>query len=90
VASRILPVKIHDLDPEDRTLLEKELCGALRCIEFIYKSQGVNRPLAPSDNPDKNYIKTYYRNQINKVANAIKEIIAGIRAEPFKHEAKSE
>ena len=27
VASRILPVKIHDLDPEDKTLLENELGG---------------------------------------------------------------
>jgi len=35
VASRILPIKIHDLDPEDRTLLEYELGGALRSIEFI-------------------------------------------------------
>ena len=45
VASRILPVKIHDLDPEDKTLLENELGGVLRGIEFIYKSAGVNRPL---------------------------------------------
>ena len=29
VASRILPVKIHDLDPEDKTLLENELGGVL-------------------------------------------------------------
>jgi len=27
VTSRILPVKIHDLDPEDKTLLETELGG---------------------------------------------------------------
>ena len=25
VASRVLPVKIHDLDPEDKALLENEL-----------------------------------------------------------------
>ena len=31
VASRILPVKIHDLDPEDKTLLENEMGGVLRC-----------------------------------------------------------
>src|SRR5664280_2028729 len=78
VASRILPVKIHDLDPEDSALLENELGGVLRSIEFIYKSAGVNRPLNPSDNPDKNLNKTYYRDQINKVANAVKEIIAAI------------
>jgi hypothetical protein len=80
VASRILPVKIHDLDKEDTTLLEIELGGILRAIEFIFKSPGVNRPLTPSDNPDKNQNQTFYRDQINKVANAIHEIIRGIKA----------
>src|SRR5450759_1612751 len=79
VTSRILPVKIHDLDLEDKTLLENELGGVLRGIEFIFKSSGVNRPLKPSDNPDKNLNKTYYPDQINKVANSIKEIITAIK-----------
>jgi TolB-like protein/TPR repeat protein len=79
VASRILPVKIHDLDLEDKTLLENELGRVLRGIEFIFKSSGVNRPLKPSDNPDKNLNKTYYPDQINKVANAVKEIITAIK-----------
>jgi TolB-like protein/Tfp pilus assembly protein PilF len=80
VASRILPVKIHDLDPEDKTLLENELGGVLRCIEFIYKSTGVNRPLrANEDHAQDNLNKTYYRDQINKVANAVKEIITAIK-----------
>jgi len=79
VTSRILPVKIHDLDLEDKTLLENELGGVLRGIEFIFKSSGVNRPLKPSDNPDKNLNKTYYPDQINKVANAVKEIITAIK-----------
>ncbi len=80
VASRILPVKIHDLDPEDKSLLEDELGGVLRSIEFIYKSAGVNRPLrANEDHPHDNLNKTYYRDQINKVANAVKEIINTIR-----------
>ncbi|MCJ7448219.1 MAG: hypothetical protein MUO72_11030 [Bacteroidales bacterium] len=80
VASRILPVKIHDLDPEDKTLLENELGGVLRCIEFIYKSAGVNRPLRTSeDHPHDNLNKTFYRDQINKVANAVKEIITAIK-----------
>jgi len=79
VASRILPVKIHDLDNEDKALLETELGGVLRGIEFIYKEPGVNRPLrANEDHPDNNLNKTYYRNQINKTANAIKEIIAAL------------
>jgi len=80
VTSRILPVKIHDLDPEDKALLENELGGVLRCIEFIYKTAGVNRPLrAHEDHPQDNLNKTYYRDQVNKVANAVKEIITGIK-----------
>ena len=79
VASRILPVRIHDLDPDDKILLENELGGVLRGIEFIYKSAGVNRPLTPSDNPDKNLNNTYYRDQINKVANAVKEMITALK-----------
>ncbi len=77
VASRILPVKIHELDPEDKTLLENELGGVLRSIEFIYKASGVNRPLKPNDERTENLNHTYYRDQINKVANAVKEIING-------------
>jgi TolB-like protein len=79
VASRILSVKIHDLDSEDKSFLETELGDALRGIEFIFNSAGVNRPLNPSDNPDKNINKTYYRDQINKVANAVKEIISALK-----------
>ncbi len=79
VASRILPVKIHDLDPEDRMLLENELGGVLRSVEFIYREAGVNRPLKPSDNKNDNQNKTDYRNQVNKVANAVKEIIVSLK-----------
>jgi non-specific serine/threonine protein kinase len=80
VASRILPVKIHDLDSEDQKMLENELGGVLRGIEFIYKSAGVNRPLrANEDHPQDNINKTYYRDQINKVSLAVKEIIKSIK-----------
>src|SRR5258706_1653922 len=54
VASRILPVKIHDLDAEDKTLLESELGGGLRAVEFIFKSAGVNRPLRVEDKREHN------------------------------------
>jgi TolB-like protein len=77
ITSRILPVKIHNLDQEDKTLLENELGGVLRSIDFIYREAGVNRPLRPSDDPKENLNKTQYRNQVNKLANAVKEIIAG-------------
>jgi len=79
VASRILPVKIHNLDPEDKSLLESEMGGVLRPIEFIYKSSGVNRPLKPNDSRTENLNHTYYRDQINKVANSVKEIITGFK-----------
>jgi tetratricopeptide (TPR) repeat protein len=79
VASRILPIQIHDLNSEDRKLVEGELGGYLRAIEFIYKESGVNRPITPKDSEEKNTNKTNYRNQINKVANAIDEIIYSLK-----------
>jgi TolB-like protein/tetratricopeptide (TPR) repeat protein len=79
VASRILPVKIHDLDSDDRSLLETELGSPLRSIDFIYKEEGVNRPLKPIDNRIDNHNKTDYHNQINKVANAIKQLVHSIQ-----------
>jgi TolB-like protein/Tfp pilus assembly protein PilF len=79
VARRVLPVQIHELDADDKKLIESELGGFIRGIEFIYKEPGVNRPLmANEDHPDNNLNKTFYRNQINKVANAVKEIITAI------------
>ncbi len=79
VASRVLPVQIHDLDVADINECETVLGGVLRGIDFIYKAPGVNRPLrAAEDHPQDNLNKTYYRDQINKVANAIKELIAAL------------
>jgi len=80
VESRVLPVQIHELDNEDINLCESVLKGVLRGIEFIYKSAGVNRPLLPKEeNPQDNLNRTNYRDQINKVANAIKDIITAIQ-----------
>ena len=45
--SRMIPVKIHEIDTEDVRLLESELSGSLRSIDFIYREEGVNRPLRP-------------------------------------------
>jgi TolB-like protein/Tfp pilus assembly protein PilF len=81
VASRILPVRIHELDPEDREMVENELGGTLRAIDFIYKEPGVNRPLTPADDENKNLCGTKYRNQINKTANAVKDIISSLQPE---------
>ena len=79
VASRILPIKIHDLDAEDQSLLENELGGVLRAVEFIHKIGGVNRPLNSKDDEVRTAGKILYRDQVNKVANAIKEIIISLK-----------
>jgi TolB-like protein len=80
VANRVLPVQIHELDTDDKQLLENELSGFIRGIEFIYKEPGVNRPLRSDENaPQENLNNTIYRNQINKVANAVKEIMAALQ-----------
>ena len=80
VASRVLPVRIHELDPEDLKLCESVTGGYLRGVEFIYKEPGVNRPLTKDDDEKSNLNHTKYRNQINKTANAIKDIISGLKA----------
>jgi len=79
VSGRILPVKIHDIDLEDKALIEYELGNVLRSVDFIYKSSGVNRPLKPDDSRTENQNRTFYRDQINKIANAVKEIIGALK-----------
>ncbi len=79
VASRILPVKIHDIDSEDKAIIESEIGGVIRAIDFIYKSGGVNRPLNSKDDDVRTPGKILYRDQVNKVANAIKEIISALK-----------
>jgi TolB-like protein/tetratricopeptide (TPR) repeat protein len=81
IAKRALPVRIHDLDNDDVKNCEALLGGGLRGVEFIYKEPGVNRPMTKLDNEEKNLCGTKYRNQINRVANAINEIISGMRSE---------
>jgi TolB-like protein len=79
VASRILPIKIHELEEEDRSTIEQEIGGALRAIDFIYDSAGVNRPLLPSDSPEKNLNHALYRDQINKAARSIKDLVQAMK-----------
>lgn len=79
-ANRVLPVRIHDLDSADVKLFESTIGGVLRSIDFIYKETGVNRQLREKDD---DIIKSpghiLYRDQINKVALAIREIIQGMK-----------
>ena len=80
-AGRILPVRIHEIEEEDRELFESETGSPLRPIDFVYRtSAGVNRPLRANEEfPAENLNKLSYRDQVNKVAHAIREIINGIR-----------
>jgi TolB-like protein/Flp pilus assembly protein TadD len=90
VASRILPICIHELEPADRQLVEAELGGALRGIEFIYKTAGVLRPLK-AEEPDAkaNLNHTFYHDQINKVARACKDLVNGILATSSEPKAEN-
>jgi TolB-like protein/Tfp pilus assembly protein PilF len=85
IASRLLPVRIHDLETEDIKRFEEITGGVMRTLDFVFKTAtGVNRPLKSSeDHPGDNINKTYYQDQINKVALAIREIVHGIIAEPI-------
>jgi hypothetical protein len=80
VIHRVMPIKIHDIEADDVRLLERELGGIMRSIDFIYQDAGVNRPLRSKDD-DLSGAQTrlLFRNQINKVANSIKEVISGIK-----------
>jgi formylglycine-generating enzyme required for sulfatase activity/dienelactone hydrolase len=81
VANRVLPVRIHDLDPADIKLFESTLGGVLRSIDFVYKETGVNRQLrSRDDDVIKNPNQILYRDQINKVAHSVKDIIESLKA----------
>ena len=80
VISRVLPIRIHEIEGDDVRMLERELGGVMRSIDFIYQDAGVNRPLRSKDD-DLSGAQTrlLFRNQINKVANSVKELIGGIK-----------
>jgi len=80
MAERILPVRIHDLDQEDIQIYETATKEVLRSVDFIYRLPGVNRQLrAKDDEQIKSPNQILYRDQINKVAQAIKDIINGLK-----------
>ena len=78
VANRILPIQIHDIDTDDQKKFENITGAPIRAIEFIYKEAGVNRSLKPTDEKKENLNETSYRNQMNKVAHALKDLGTGI------------
>jgi eukaryotic-like serine/threonine-protein kinase len=91
IADRFLPVRIHDLDEEDRELFESITQSVLRPVDFIYRLPGVNRQLrAKDDEQIKSANQILYRDQINKVAHAIKDIISAIKNPPGAAKISSE
>ena len=81
VASRVLPVRIHDLDKEDTVLFEQTTGSVMRGVDFVYSEAGINRPLKQTDNKKDNLYKTNYHNQVNKASIAIKEIISSMNSQ---------
>ncbi len=79
VSSRILPVRIHDVDSDDLKLFEKETGSVIRPVDFIFKSTGVSRPLTNADERKDNQHHTLYRDQINKLAMSVREIITALK-----------
>jgi eukaryotic-like serine/threonine-protein kinase len=80
MAERILPIRIHDIDAEDIEIYETAANTVLRPVDFIYRLPGVNRQLrAKDDEQIKNPNQILYRDQVNKVAHAIKDIIIGLK-----------
>lgn len=81
VANRVLPIRIHDLDVTDTKLFESVVGGVIRSIDFVYKETGVNRQLRSKDDDIiRSTGQILYRDQINKVALTIKEIIESMKA----------
>jgi len=81
VANRVLPIRIHDLDSADTRLFESVVGGVMRSIDFVYKETGVNRQLrAKDDDLSKSQGQILYRDQINKVSLAIREIIESMKS----------
>lgn len=80
VSSRVIPVRIHDIDPVDVAILEKEL-GPLRSIDFVYRTEGVSRPLLASELDAKaNLNHTFYRDQLYKVVRSVKDIVNAVQS----------
>jgi hypothetical protein len=75
----VLPVRIHNLDQEDVQLMENGLGGRLRSIDFVYEFGGVDRPLRLKDDDAHQAGVLIYRNQISKVALAIRDIIGSLK-----------
>jgi TolB-like protein len=87
VVSRILPIRVHEVEEQDKLLFERATGNQLRPIDFIFKYKGVNRPLRSNeDHPADNEARTYYRDQINKVALHLKDVVNAVKSPGRKPE----
>lgn len=75
VASRVLPIQVHDVEAADKQLFEQTTGTVLRPVDFVFRSPGVNRPLTREDSRTEHQSKTIYRDQLNKTANAIESVL---------------
>ncbi|MFD2721400.1 hypothetical protein ACFST9_21975 [Hymenobacter monticola] len=79
--SRVLPLRTYELEDEQSQLLYQTLEGFLRSIDFVYIAQDVIRPLQVRDDdsafPTAN--KLLYRNQLNKVARSVKDLMGAAK-----------
>lgn len=93
ITSRVLPVQIHDLDAQDEALLESKLDSPLRAIDFVYRAAGVNRPLTENDDKVREQGQVLFSDQVNKVANALKDIFSVVNhqlADPVSKSTNTE
>jgi TolB-like protein len=65
------------IDSEDKSTIENEIGGVLRAVEFVIRTGSTDPSTRDSKTDNQN--KADYRNQINKVANAIKDSIISLR-----------
>ena len=94
VAKRVLPVCIHEISGTDKKVFENEIDGVMRSVDFNHKGAGVNRPLTVLDDQVRESGQILYRDQANKVANAIKSVIIALASiqsgEPLSDQPSSE
>ena len=59
-------------------------------LNLFIRNLGVNRSLTPDDDEKINLNRTRYRNQLNKVALAVKEIISGLKGDTEHYDSNQE
>lgn len=76
VGSRILPIRIHDLETPDEQRLTDQLGHPPRFVDFVFRAPGMNRPLRPGEISGHG---VRFEDQVNKLAVGIKEVIVALQ-----------